>query len=94
MSITAIQSFPGITGEAGISLFIINTNDTVASVTTVGYSYLNNAIKDGLLPVKVNSNNQVGTAAIVNTSDYGPRFYSIQATGVGSAGNCVYSFVA
>ena len=79
-----LQATSSITGLAGVTpnLVFINTNDSVATVTTTGY--LSKAIHENLLTV---SNGQI---ALVNTTS-GPVWLAIAITG--TAPNLVYSLV-
>lgn len=79
-----LQATSSITGLAGVTpnLVFINTNDSVATVTTTGY--LSKAIHENLLTV---SNGQI---ALVNTTS-GPVWLAISITG--TAPNLVYSLL-
>ena len=80
-----LQATSSITGLSGVipNLVFINTNDTLATVTTAGY--LSKAVQDFLLTV---SNS---TIALVNTSDEGTTWLAVSITG--TAPNLVYSLV-
>jgi hypothetical protein len=79
-----LQATSSITGLAGVipNLVFINTNDSVATVTTTGY--LSKAVHENLLTV---SN---GDMALVNTTS-GVVFLAVAITG--TAPNLVYSLV-
>ena len=80
-----IQATSSFTGFVGINpnFVFINTNDTIATVTTAGY--LTNANREFL--ISVNS----ATMALVNTTS-GVLWLSVQITG--TAPNLIYSLIA
>lgn len=80
-----LQATSSVTGLSGVvpNLIFINTNDTLATVTTTGY--LSKAVNDNLLTVSDNS------MAFVNTSDEGPVLLAVSITG--AVPNLVYSLV-
>ena len=79
-----LQATSSVTGLAGVipNLVFINTNDSVATVTTTGY--LSKAVHENLLTV---SN---GDMALVNTTS-GVVFLAVTITG--NAPNLIYSLV-
>lgn len=79
----------GITGLAGVSpnLFMLDTTDSVATVTTAGY--LNALHSEGALAL---SNKVVALVTTEAAGVFSTSWYKVVVTG--AAGNFVYSLVA
>jgi hypothetical protein len=79
---------PGITGLAGVnpSYYLIDTSDSVATITTAGY--LNSARAEGF----VFSNKNAALVATLTAGVESTSWYKVVVTG--AAGDYVYSLVA
>lgn len=91
-----LSATSGLVGMTGVTpnLLFINTNDTLATVTTAGY--LNKPVHENLISIDGPSTGAGGimptsNMAFVNTSDEGPVLMSVSITGVSP--NLVYSLV-